>query len=110
MKENIYEGLPEELVKALKRTDILAGPEQLEYFYNLYDPKTGGFYYSISSRDAEDMTPFAEGTSSVAAFKRPPMDCRSEGSRAGRAASVFCSPFSFWGTRGVSSIGFPPFL
>ena len=63
MADNIYEGLPEELVKALKRTDILAGPEQLEYFYQLYDPRTGGFYYSISSRDAEDMTPFAEGTS-----------------------------------------------
>ncbi len=60
---NIYAGLPEELAKALKRSDILAGPEQLEYFYQLYDPTTGGFYYSISSRDAEDMTPFAEGTS-----------------------------------------------
>ena len=63
MAENIYEGLPEELAAALKRCDILAGPEQLEYFYQLYDPRTGGFYYSISSRDAEDMTPFAEGTS-----------------------------------------------
>ena len=60
---NIYAELPEELAAALKRSDILAGPEQLEYFYQLYDPATGGFYYSISSRDAEDMTPFAEGTS-----------------------------------------------
>ena len=30
--ENIYEGLPEKLVLALKRCDLLAGPEQLEYF------------------------------------------------------------------------------
>ena len=60
--ENCYNGLSEELVAALKRLDVLAGPEQLEYFYNLYDPETGGFYYSISSRDCERMTPFAEGT------------------------------------------------
>ena len=57
-----YERLPDELRKALKRCDLLVGNEILEYYYNLYDPKTGGFYYSISSRDLEKMTPFAEGT------------------------------------------------
>ena len=54
--------LPRELQEALKRCDLLAGEEQLEYYYQLYDPATGGFYYSISSRDSEEMTPFAEGT------------------------------------------------
>ena len=63
MSEQKFENLPKELQEALLRCDILAGPEQLEYFYQLYDPKTGGFYYSISSRDSEEMTPFAEGTS-----------------------------------------------
>ena len=65
MSEQKFENLPKELQEALLRCDILAGPEQLEYFYQLYDPKTGGFYYSISSRDSEEMTPFAEGTSFV---------------------------------------------
>ena len=62
MAENKYEGLPEELALALKRCDLLVGADTLEYLYQLYDPKTGGFYYSISSRDLEGMTPFAEGT------------------------------------------------
>ncbi|MBQ7387354.1 MAG: hypothetical protein IJW03_04215 [Clostridia bacterium] len=57
-----YGNLPKELVEALKRCDLLVGRETLEYAYNLYDPETGGFYYSISSRDLEGMTPFAEGT------------------------------------------------
>ena len=63
MSEQKFENLPKELQEALLRCDELAGPEQLEYYYQLYDPKTGGFYYSISSRDSEEMTPFAEGTS-----------------------------------------------
>ena len=58
MKRNISK----ELSDALGRCSLIVGPEQLEYFYQLYDPETGGFYYSISSRDAEEMTPFAEGT------------------------------------------------
>ena len=62
MSDNGYEKLPLDLREALKRCDLLAGPEQLELYYELYDPKTGGFYYSISSRDTEEMTPFAEGT------------------------------------------------
>ena len=61
MNEN-YGNLPSALVEALKRCDLLVGRETLEYAYNLYDPETGGFYYSISSRDLEGMTPFAEGT------------------------------------------------
>ncbi len=65
MSEITFENLPKRLQDALLRCDALAGPEQLDYFYELYDPKTGGFYYSISSRDAEEMTPFAEGTSFV---------------------------------------------
>lgn len=61
MTDNNY-ALPENLVAALKRCDLLVGHDTLEYLYQLYDPKTGGFYYSISSRDLEGMTPFAEGT------------------------------------------------
>ena len=56
MSENTFEKLPKKLQDALMRCDALAGPEQLEYYYQLYDPRTGGFYYSISSRDAEEMT------------------------------------------------------
>ena len=61
-REERYSHLPEALGEALLRARMLIGDDQLEYFYNLYDPRTGGFYYSISSRDAEGMTPFAEGT------------------------------------------------
>ncbi|MBQ8879998.1 MAG: hypothetical protein IJY69_04060 [Clostridia bacterium] len=57
-----YDALPNDLKEALKRCDILAGVDQLELFYNLYDPKTGGFYHTISSRDTEGMTPFGEAT------------------------------------------------
>lgn len=59
---NDHNEFPKELKDALKRCDLLVGDEILEYYYNLYDPETGGFYYSISSRDLEGMTPFAEGT------------------------------------------------
>ena len=62
MNENSFESLPKNLQEALKRSDVLVGRKTLEYYYNLYDPETGGFYYSISSRDMEKMTPFAEGT------------------------------------------------
>ena len=63
MENASFDLLPNDLQTALKRCDELVPDEQLEYFYQLYDPKTGGFYYSISSRDSEEMTPFAEGTS-----------------------------------------------
>lgn len=56
------EDLPLALRTALNRSDVLVGRKTLEYYYNLYDPETGGFYYSISSRDMKKMTPFAEGT------------------------------------------------
>ena len=59
---SIYSGLPENLRDALKRCDELVDDKQLDYLYDLYDPETGGFYFSISSRDAEEMTPFGEGT------------------------------------------------
>ncbi len=62
MNEIQFENLPKDLQDALNRCDLLIGKEQLEYYYQLYDPETGGFYYSVSSRDAEEMTPFAEGT------------------------------------------------
>jgi len=61
MNENNI-ALPAALREALKRADVLVGPDTLEYYYQLYDPETGGFYYSISSRDSEGATPFAEGT------------------------------------------------
>ena len=62
MSQTDFNGLPPKLVEALKRLNILVGEDQLDYFYELYDPKTGGFYYSLSSRDSEEMTPFSEGT------------------------------------------------
>ena len=42
-----YDTLSKELREALAGCDVLAGPEQLEYFYQLYDPNTDGFYYLI---------------------------------------------------------------
>ena len=57
-----YDALPKDLKEALARCDQLAGEDQLELFYNLYDPATGGFYHTISSRDTEGMTPFGEAT------------------------------------------------
>ena len=62
MEDSRFKQLPDALQEALRRSDSLVGPDTLEYYYQLYDPETGGFYYSISSRDAEEMTPFAEGT------------------------------------------------
>ena len=62
MENDNFNALPKKLQEALKRSDVLVGKQTLEYYYNLYDPRTGGFYYSISSRDMEKMTPFAEGT------------------------------------------------
>ena len=62
MNQNGFDSLPGALREALLRLNLLVGEEQLDYFYELYDPKTGGFYYSISSRDSEEMTPFSEGT------------------------------------------------
>lgn len=61
MSDN-YKGLTPELAEALKRCDLLVGEETVDYLYELYDPATGGFYYSISSRDTKEMTPFSEGT------------------------------------------------
>ncbi len=62
MSEIKFENLPKDLQKALKRSDVLVGKKTLDYYYDLYDSETGGFYYSGSSRDMEKMTPFAEGT------------------------------------------------
>ncbi len=62
MSDIKFENLPKDLQKALKRSDVLVGKKTLDYYYDLYDPETGGFYYSGSSRDMEKMTPFAEGT------------------------------------------------
>ena len=60
-----FNDLPNNVINALRRCDELCGVEQLDLYFELYDPTTGGFYYSISSRDTEGMTPFAEGTSFV---------------------------------------------
>ena len=62
MKNPNYAGLPDALCEALSRCDLLVGEETVDYLYELYDPATGGFYYSISSRDTKEMTPFSEGT------------------------------------------------
>ena len=55
MENNNFDSLPKELREALLRCDLLIGEEQLEYYYQLYDPKTGGFYYSISSASREEI-------------------------------------------------------
>lgn len=56
------ENLPQEILEALKRADELVDKEMLNYFIDLYDPETGGFYYTISARDTTGFEPVAEGT------------------------------------------------
>lgn len=55
----------EETVEALKDMYTLFSPEMLEWLADLYDPETGGFYYSNSGRNSEGFLPDIESTSQV---------------------------------------------
>lgn len=51
-----------EILSALDRLDQFIGKDVVQWAINLYDPETGGFYTSSSSRDYEPFTPYAEST------------------------------------------------
>ncbi len=54
--------IDERIIKELKRADQLCSRNILYWLASLYDPKTGGFYYSISARDNEGFCPDLEST------------------------------------------------
>lgn len=54
--------IPEEVYNELKRADMLCGKNVLTWLASLYDPKSGGFYYSLSARDTEGFLPDLEST------------------------------------------------
>lgn len=57
--------LPQEIRDALKRADELVDEKLLSYYIDLYDPETGGFYFTISGRDSAGFEPVGEGTRDV---------------------------------------------
>lgn len=54
--------IPKEIYDELKRADELCGKSVLSWLASLYDPKSGGFYYSISARDTDGFLPDLEST------------------------------------------------
>lgn len=52
----------EKILAELKRADELCGKEIIDWLISLYDPESGGFYYSISARDTEGFLPDLEST------------------------------------------------
>ncbi len=54
--------ISENIINQLKKADELCGREILSWLASLYDPKTGGFYYSVSARDSDRFFPDLEST------------------------------------------------
>lgn len=54
--------LAAETVEALKRYYTVATPNMIDWVADLYDPKTGGFYYSNSARNTIGYAPDIEST------------------------------------------------
>ncbi len=54
--------IPENILNELKKADELCGREILTWLASLYDPESGGFYYSLSARDGESFFPDLEST------------------------------------------------
>ena len=50
------------IIKELTRADELCGRSVLSWLASLYDPASGGFYYSLSARDTEGFLPDLEST------------------------------------------------
>ena len=50
------------ILTELKRADELCGKSVLDWLASLYDPKSGGFYYSVSARDNDGFLPDLEST------------------------------------------------
>ena len=53
------------IVKELKKLNEFFGDGILEWLAELYDPESGGFYYSVSARDNEGFLPDVESTLSA---------------------------------------------
>ena len=54
--------IPKAIYDELKRADELCGKDVLDWLASLYDPKSGGFYYSLSARDTDGFLPDLEST------------------------------------------------
>ncbi len=54
--------ISENILNELKKADELCGRDILSWLASLYDPKTGGFYYSVSARDTDGFFPDLEST------------------------------------------------
>lgn len=52
----------ERILSELKKADELCGRSILEWLASLYDPQSGGFYYSVSARDTDGFLPDLEST------------------------------------------------
>ena len=57
-----------EMVASLKRLRTIYTDDLVEWFANLYDPVTGGFYYSNSARNSEGYLPDLESTNQALGF------------------------------------------
>lgn len=60
--------LGDETVKAIKTFYALYDDRMVEWLADLYDPDTGGFYYSNSGRNSEGFLPDLESTSQALTF------------------------------------------
>lgn len=63
--DTLAENHGEELVAAIKSLYALYGSEVFDWLANLYDPETGGFYYSPSARDTYGYAPDVKSTADV---------------------------------------------
>ncbi len=54
--------IPEGILNELKKADELCGKEILTWLASLYDPQSGGFFYSLSARDNDGFFPDLEST------------------------------------------------
>ena len=62
MWKELEEQLGKKAADAVKRLYDYYGTEWTKWMFNLYDPKTGGFYYSNSARDYDEFFTDAEST------------------------------------------------
>ncbi len=60
--------LTEDIIDALKVHYSIFSDDAISWFANLYDPDTGGFYYSNSGRDTVQYAPDLESTRQILSF------------------------------------------
>ena len=64
----LYGTAAEEMISALKQLYTIYSEDAVTWLADLYDPVTGGFYYSNSARDTEGYLPDLESTYQALAF------------------------------------------